>query len=192
MANWILQIAALAVLFSLIYELIPEGEMKRISGMVLAIVFALRILSPVVSASKEQLSAWFLTWNTDIEISQGDDTALIEEILLDYENRCTEELTAYLKKQEGVLDARVEVIINQDRESDTFGSLEHVYVYVSFSQEEEEDRLDSWIEPIEILPGIFEDSRQEGNHEEQCKVLKQTLSEWLQLEESCITVFEEE
>lgn len=186
--SWFSQIAFLAVLFSILYIFIPEGEVKRIAGMLFAVIFMLRIVAPLYSAGKSHLSSWIVSWELCDDITEESDSALIQDILETYEGKCIDRIQTYVHEQSPFRVSNLRMVYNKDPSSDTFGYIQHLYIYV-VHEEKTQSGKDSWIQPIEILPSKGESQSQK--HPEECKELAELLAGWLEIEESCVDIIEE-
>ncbi len=186
--SWFSQIAVLAVLFSVLYIFIPEGELKRVAGMLFAIVFMLRIAAPLYSLGKSHLSSWILSWELSEDITDKTDSAVIQDILATYEGKCIDRIQTYVDAQSHFRTLNIRMVYNKDPSSDTFGHIQHLYVYV-VHEEQTQSGNDSWIKPIEIFPDKGKETLKK--HPEECEKLAHMLSDWLEIDRSCVDILEE-
>ena len=185
--TWLSGIMALCVLFGILYLFMPEGSAKKGVGILMAIIISLQILSLFCSFGKETVAEWFLSIR-NAEILTGENPDEMAQIFDDYERKCVDEIKKYVEQQDSVASCEVKLVVNRDTDSERMGYLEHIYLYVSFVDQNEKDA--SWIKPIEIIPldrweGDAEISKQQNN-------LKKIVSNWLSLDYNCISIFEKE
>ncbi len=188
--NWLYQLAIAAILLSLFYILLPEGEMKRIAGIVFSVIFLLQTVLPFISLRMEDLSDWLSGWQLKMAVSGEEDPALLQSILADYQGKCEKEIGDFIQEQADVASGRATVVIDSDPQSETFGALQHIYAYVHF-QDETVQETDSWIQPIVIAPIGESSGTSSADVQKQCAEIRAALALWLQVDIACVTIFEE-
>ena len=150
--NWFSKIMALCVLFSLLYLLLPACSLRKSVGAIMAVVLSLQFLTPFFTVKQHNITSWLFSL-TGEQVFSEDTNENMNEIFDAYEEKCRKEIQTYVLQQENVSFCAVEIMINRDVQSNSMGSIEHIYLYVSFAESEEKDS--SWIEPIEIILGTM-------------------------------------
>ncbi|MBR5280043.1 MAG: stage III sporulation protein AF [Clostridia bacterium] len=180
---WILRLIFLVVLLSVLYSVLPESRLKSILGGIAGIMLMLSFVQPI--GQFVQSKQWFDLDDLDINATLDNSAESQNQILTQYKHQCLEAIIAYVEGMDSVEDCRGEILVDENWGTDTFGQIQHVYLYVSFGEEKDND---SWIPPIIIFPQT-ESSKKE--HLDQLKAIQSSVSAWLQIDLDCITVFEE-
>ena len=181
--TWIFRLIVLSVMLSMVYMLLPEKGLKSVLGGIMGIILLLNLIQPIgrfINGNSLPRIGDVILENI---VNQEDN--LHNEIIIQYKEKCVQAIQAYTLDLETVSVCRAEVLIEEDPESDSFGTLQHVYLYVEFG---EEKHSESWIPPIVILPPSESSDREKT---EKIKDIQSNVASWLQIDLSCVTVFEE-
>ncbi len=181
--TWILRLIFLAVLLSILYALMPEGRLRGVLSCVMGLVLLLNLIQPVGHLVKG--NRW--TWFSDIimENTGGETSEEQNEILTQYKEKCQQAIVSYASEIDGISSCRAEVLVEETWGSSNFGSLQHVYLYVMFGEKKENQ---TWIPPIIIFP---ETESSDLEKQEKMKTIQSSIASWLQIDLTCVTVFEE-
>ena len=181
--TWILRLIFLVVLLSMLYAILPESRLKGIWSIIAGIILLLNLIQPI--GRFVQGNPWmnFGDFFMDGTIDNSADNQ--NQILLRYKEQCVQTIVAHVTAIDTVADCRGEVLVDENWGTDTFGSIQHVYLYVSLG---EKKKNESWIPPVVIFPQTESNQKE---HQEQLKAIQSSVSSWLQIDLNCVTVFEE-
>ncbi len=180
--TWIVRLLCLAILLGILYALVPEGPLRAVLCCVMGLVLLVSILRPVGNLLRDHPLTWLnsvMIEDTENLYTDGNRDAVLTE----YKGKCNQAIAAYVQEKEGVSRCRVDVLIDDNWDSATFGSLQHVYLYITFGKEKENSPV--WIPPIVIGP------ESKPDYSTAIKEIQAAVASWLQINEKCVTVFEE-
>ncbi len=213
--NWITTIVVVSIIIIIIEMIIPSGKsknyIKTISGMVIIIVIITPI-SQIISGRIDFTESLFKnqTYINKLEIKKNHEffeskrnTMIINE----YRNRIIEHIKYTTLKSNFVKAVEADIILNEDINSNDFGALRRIYVYIAVESEgsEKSSIVSSaisqikkvTIESVEVITTQnnkksefvreSSDSQQILNEKQQSEVLKR-LSEVFSVEENNIII----
>jgi len=134
--NWILNIAAIAVLMVILDMLMPEGKTKNFTQLVAGFVIMFAMINPVLQLINRGVTASYAGWqdefyllNTRFKYS----TELLREehqkqVLDLYRNMLISEITGRLENSKQVVKAEVDVVLNENVSSNRFGEIRKLYI----------------------------------------------------------------
>jgi stage III sporulation protein AF len=137
-SQWVINIVAL-VLFIVIAEmLMPSGKIKKYLGIVTGTVLVAAIITPLLELAGRDFDFVLVQGVTGVEISRHQiekDSRLLEEeqmrqIIQVYCNDLIEQIELQAKEVNGVRDAKADIIINEDTESERFGEIKRIYLEI--------------------------------------------------------------
>jgi len=141
--SWILNIVTLVLFIVLLEILFPSGKMKKYLNLVSGFVLIIAIINPLIVLMSRGLelkdfqiaSSNFLDKREIEEKSKILEEQQIKQIIKVYRNKIITQLEDKVKDIDGVYDARADIIINEDHNSDEFGQVKRVYLYIKTSKE---------------------------------------------------------
>lgn len=136
--EWVLNIITMVVLIVLLEILIPSGRMKKYVNLVSGLIIIIVIINPfVMLLSKNMEIKDFYIQNSNAmdrreiaEKSKVLEEQQMEQITEIYRNKIIKQIEDEIKDIKGVNSASADVIINEDYESELFGEIIRVYIYL--------------------------------------------------------------
>lgn len=138
--EWVFNIAAVAVLMVVLDLLIPEGKIRKFTQLLAGFIMMLVIMNPVINwlgkGDSISLGAWkdqvFLL-NRQLERTAGDhQEAYQKQTLALYREMLLSDLCGRLKSNEKVKNVEVDVVLNENTESEKFGAIRKLYINLIF------------------------------------------------------------
>ena len=144
--DWILNITALVLFLVVIEILMPSGRMKKYCGLVTGVILIIAIINPFLKLFNGNLNL------EDIQVSNSNTIDRLEieknsKLLKDeemkqitevYRKKIIRQLEDNAMKSKGVVEAKGDVIINEDYNSDTFGEVKRAYLEITIAGENDE------------------------------------------------------
>jgi len=185
--DWILNITALVLFLGIIEILMPSGRMKKYCGLVTGVILIIAIINPFLKLFSGNLNL------EDIQISNSNSIDRMEieknskllraeemkQITEIYRKKIIRQLEDNAMKSKGVAEAKGDVIINEDYNSDTFGEIKRAYLEITTAGENNE------IKPVVKVDQVIigeERQQEESGSEVDPKLRKQ-------LEDNIISLF---
>lgn len=136
--NWILNLAVTAIFIVFIEILMPSGKTKKLVNLISGFILIITIIQPFLNILlKGNNLNWFNIWDgityeiSDMDISrEKSKEEQINQIIKVYERRIKGEIEEIARGVEGVKDAEIDMIFNDDYDSPNFGEIKRVYVYL--------------------------------------------------------------
>ena len=144
--DWVLNITALVLFLVVIEILMPSGRMKKYCGLVTGVILIIAIINPFLKLFNGNLNL------EDIQVSNSNTIDRLEieknsKLLKDeemkqitevYRKKIIRQLEDNAMKSKGVVEAKGDVIINEDYNSDTFGEVKRAYLEITIAGENDE------------------------------------------------------
>ncbi|HHW48572.1 MAG TPA: stage III sporulation protein AF [Clostridiaceae bacterium] len=154
--SWILNIVTLVLFIAFLEILLPSGKIKKYLNLVSGFILIITVINPFIALISSDLEikdfqiagSNFLDKREIEEKSKILEEQQIRQIIKVYRNKIIVQLEERVKDIDGVSDARADIIINEDYNSDEFGQVKRVYLYIKTSTES------SGITPIEKIEKI--------------------------------------
>jgi len=136
--QWVINIVALTLFIVIIEMLMPGGKMKKYLGIVTGTVLIASIITPLLELIGRDFDFALVQGVKGIEISRRqieNDSKLLEEeqmrqIIQLYCEDMIGQIEQQAKEVDGVKDAKADIIINEDTESERFGEIKRVYLEI--------------------------------------------------------------
>ncbi len=137
--DWVLNIVTITVFIMLIEILVPSGKMKKAVSLVTGLVLVIALINPVLGLVKKgiNLKEFQIAGSNYIdkrEIMINSEVLKenqIKQITNVYRKKVINQLEDVAKNVEGVIDAKADVIINEDYDSSDFGDIKKVYLILT-------------------------------------------------------------
>lgn len=204
--DWVLTVAASAVLAEICALIMPEGQSRKTGMLVLGLIVVFCLILPIGTVYSD-LRALDFSYETEQERMADALETYTEEQMLEvgkeYKERLTEYICQLVNEVEGVGNCRATFVMEEDYTLETYGTIKRIYVTADKMAEtaeatEQENRKDSGfaqmapIARIEItLDGITVVPTEEEEREETDKrveSIRSVLQETFQIEADCIFV----
>lgn len=183
--KWVLNIVSLSLFVLLIEILIPSGRIKKVVNMVTGFILVIALINPVLKLLKmdidlEEFQIESGNFINSKEISINSDVLKEEQIKLMtgvYREKIIDQLEYLAKKNNKVKDVKADVIINEDYNSESYGEVERVYLYLATDYEENTIKPILSIKKIKI--GKIGDSEEENQEETSSDKIEAEIEEEL-------------
>lgn len=156
--DWILNIAALVLFIVIIEMLMPSGRMKKYCGLVTGVILIIAIINPFLK---------FFSGNLNFDDIQVTNSNFIDRLEIEknskllkeeqmkqitevYRKKIIKQLEDSARKSKGVYEAKGDVIINEDYNSESFGEIKRVYLEINTSGDKSDIRPVAKVEQVII------------------------------------------
>jgi stage III sporulation protein AF len=134
--NWAVNIVILVLFIVMTEMLLPSGRIKKYANLITGTVLIIAIIDPLMGLigknfdfSVSQTAAAMTMDKKEIEkagkLLEEEQVKQTTEL---YRKKIIEQIEHHSREVEGVVDAKADVIINEDYESETFGEIKRIYV----------------------------------------------------------------
>ena len=149
--SWVLNIATIAILLVLIEILIPSGKTKKLVNLISGFLLLITIIQPFFKILwKDSTFDWIneidnsFTGLSNMDINKGEfREEQISQIIKVYRKRVENRISEIAREVEGVKDAEVDIILNEDFSSPKFGEIKRIYVYLEVDYIEKEKEYEN-------------------------------------------------
>jgi len=156
--GWVLNIVGLAIFIVLLEILVPSGKTKKFINLVSGFVLIIAIITPFLNIARKgiDLKEFQIASSNFIDKREIENNSKIlkekqmRQITEVYRKKLIKQLEETTAEIEGVAGAKADVIINEDYNSDDFGEIKRVYLYLELSGDKQVIKPVSKIEKIEI------------------------------------------
>ena len=156
--DWILNITALVLFLAVIEILMPSGRMKKYCGLVTGVILIIAIINPFLRFFGGNLKL------EDIQVTNSNTIDRLEieknsRLLKDeqmkqitevYRKKIIRQLEDNAMKSKGVAEAKGDVIINEDYNSESFGEVKRAYLEITTPGEDNGIKPVAKVEQIKI------------------------------------------
>lgn len=159
--SWVLNIVTLVVFILLLEIMVPSGKIRKFINLVTGLILTIALLNPVLDFIGRDLdikefhiaSSRFL----DRKEIERKSSLLKEEQMKQtielYRKKLIRQIEESVGKVDGVESIEADVIINEDYNSDSFGEIKRIYLYVRKDKKTGEIKPVAEIEKIKIHAG---------------------------------------
>lgn len=206
MKEWALLVAVCAVLTEICSMLMPDGQSRKTGMLVLGLVLVCALVVPMGDFYKLLQHADFSYETERAQITENMETyteTQMLEVTKEYKQRLTTYICSLVNAVEGVGDCRVDFIMEEDYQLETYGIVKRIYVTAygvkeeegaeqtpdsGFSQMAPVEKIEITLDGITIVPDHRQDAQQETAPDPRAEAIKNVLQEAFRLEEDCIFV----
>lgn len=151
--SWIINIVTISIILILFEIIIPTGKIKKIINLVSGFILLIAVINPFLTLKNQDfdlgantLADSFYIDKKELETSSKllKDTQM-KQISTVYKKKVTSRILEETNKLEGVVESKVEVVINEDHTSESFGEISKVYVEITKGKKQDERMK---IEPV--------------------------------------------
>lgn len=148
--SWVLNIVALGLLIVIFEIIVPSGKIKKFINLVAGFILIIAVINPFVTFFSKGFSFKDIQL-TDSNVmdqkemeqqSKNVDDKQKQQIVEVYRNKIKKRIEDTVKGMDGVSDAKANIVINEDYESENFGGI------VSVSLEVVNAPSDKGIKPV--------------------------------------------
>lgn len=140
--KWILNIVTLSIFIILIEVLIPSGKVRKVVNLVTGFILVIALINPILSLLKMEIDIEDYQIESDNfikskEISINSDVLKENQIKVMtevYREKIIAEFESLAKEIDKVKEAKADVIINEDYNSESFGEVERVYLHLAVDE----------------------------------------------------------
>lgn len=134
--HWVLNIVTLVVFIVLLEIMIPSGKMKKVVNLVTGLILVIALINPLlglirkgINLSEYSIAASNYIDKKEIMINHEIlEEKQIKQITNVYREKVINQIESITKDVKGVVDAKADVIINEDYTSERFGEIKKVYL----------------------------------------------------------------
>jgi len=163
--NWVLNIAAIAILMIILDLLMPEGKIRNFTQLVAGFVIMFAMINPVLSLINKGVPVSYAGWQDEVYLLNSrfkySADSLREEqnrqVLELYRSMLISDIKNRLESNKQVRKAEVDVVLNENVSSKEFGEIRKLYLNLLLEPEYD----------VQNRQGLLEEIRRE---------LKQALS----------------
>ncbi|AGC67558.1 stage III sporulation protein AF [Thermoclostridium stercorarium subsp. stercorarium DSM 8532] len=145
--NWVLNIAAIAVLMIILDLLMPEGKTKSFTQLVAGFVVMFAMINPVLRLIDKGVPASYAGWqdefyllNTRFKYTTRYAGEEQQRHILDlYRTLLVSDIKNRLESNKNISEAEVDVVLNENPSSDRFGEIRKLYLNLIVSEPAEFD-----------------------------------------------------
>lgn len=137
--DWILNITVLVLFIVVVEMLMPSGRMKKYCGLVTGVILIIAIINPFLK---------FFTGNMNLEDIQVTNSNYMDRLEIEknskllkdeqmkqitevYRKKIIRQLEDNAMKSKSVIEAKGDVIINEDYNSESFGEIKRAYLEIT-------------------------------------------------------------
>ncbi|QNU65515.1 stage III sporulation protein AF [Ruminiclostridium herbifermentans] len=156
--DWIINIVTITVILILFEIIIPTGKIKKIINLVSGFILLIVIINPFIALRNQNytlrediISDSFYIDKKELENSSKllNDTQM-KQIAGIYKKKLINKIQAETEEIEGVVALKVDVQINEDYNSDSFGEVNRVYLEMQKNKKQDKDEKTA--DSIKIKP----------------------------------------
>lgn len=152
--QWVKNIAFYLILITAVMNVLPNNNYKKYVKLFTGMVLVLLVLSPITSLLKlnRTMDFTFMTSSFEQELNELDDQAESFEnaqksrLFTGYEEEVAKEIGEVVE-QDGLYPVDIQVVIEEDENSEDYGSIRQIYITAAYSQKQAEG---IYIEPVRI------------------------------------------
>ena len=177
--DWCINIVTLVIFIVLLEMLLPSGKMKKMINLVSGLILVIALINPVLGLMKkgvdledyQMANSNFIDKKEIMVNSEVLKEAQTRQITNVYRSKIISQLEGIAKEVKGVLDAKADVIINEDYRDENFGEVKKAYITLKLgeveadntSKEDKSDKEDKTdgedktvktIEPVKTVKSI--------------------------------------
>lgn len=142
--NWVFNIAALVVFIVLLEIMIPSGKIKKTINLVSGFILIIAMVNPFLNYFKKgmDLKEFQITDSNFLDRREIEaDSKILKEkhmkqITEVYRRKIIRQLEENTGIISGVTGIKADVIINEDYNSDAFGEIKRVYLYITLDKKQ--------------------------------------------------------
>ncbi len=203
--EWALLVAACAILAEICSMLMPEGQSRKTGMLVLGLVMVFALILPMGDFYSLLQKADFSYETERTQITEKLERYTEEQMMQvtkEYKQRLTDYMCQLVNDVDGVGEAQVDFVMEEDYEKETYGIVKRIYVTAygssktveatqtpnsGFSQMAPIERIEITLEGITVIPTEDEtEDKPEQTTDPRVAAVKAVLQEAFRLEENCI------
>jgi len=172
--NWTLNIVTIVLFIVFLEILLPSGKIKKYLNLVSGFILIITLINPFITLLGGNLeikefqinSSNFLDRREIEEKSKILEEQQIEQIIKVYRNKIIVQLEDSVKDIDGVHDVTADIIINEDYNSEEFGQVKRVYLFIRTSTESSGIANVTRIEKIDVSGSKARQNQEDGDDDE--------------------------
>lgn len=156
--EWIFKIVTLSIFIILIEIFIPSGKIKKVVNLVTGLILIIALINPILSLLKMNIDLESLQFESsnfidskeisiNSDILKENQTKLMTDV---YREKIIGQFEQIAKEIDKVKDAKADVIINEDYDSESFGEVQRVYLYLVINEKKTNIKPVLSVEKIQI------------------------------------------
>lgn len=136
--GWIISLVSIVILSVLIDVILPNGSIRKYTRFIIGILVIFVILSPVVRLLNKGFSldkvieGNLYKLNIDeFQYKASNMEGLYQKSILDlYKTKLETEIKRQVVVQTGIQNLKVDIVINEDEKSDTYGAIDQIQIQI--------------------------------------------------------------
>jgi len=136
--DWAVNIVTLVLLITMMEMLLPKGKIKKYINLMTGTILIIAIVEPVIGlfgkgfdfTASQAASAMNLDRREIEKISSMIEEEQVKQTVVLYRNRLIDQIERQVQEVDGVIDAKADIIINEDYNSESFGKIKRIYIQV--------------------------------------------------------------
>lgn len=156
--EWIFKIVTLSIFIILIEIFIPSGKIKKVVNLVTGLILIIALINPILSLLKMNIDLESLQFESsnfidskeisiNSDILKENQTKLMTDV---YREKIIGQFEQIAKEIDKVKDAKADAIINEDYDSESFGEVQRVYLYLVINEKKTNIKPVLSVEKIQI------------------------------------------
>lgn len=156
--QWILNIVTLSIFIVVLEILIPSGKTKKFVNIVSGFILIIAIMNPLISilAKGIDINDFEISSQTQINSNEIENNSKLltqeqnKQIVQEYRKRLISQIEKKTREVSKGQEVSADIIINEDYNSDNFGEIITVYIYLSDTATANEIRPVSIVKEVKI------------------------------------------
>jgi stage III sporulation protein AF len=155
--DWCLNIVTLVIFIVILEMLLPSGKMKKMINLVSGLILVIALINPILGLLKkgvdledyQMVNSNFIDKReimVNSEVLKEEQTRQITNV---YRKKIINQLVGLVKEVKGVINAKVDVIINEDYSDKNFGEVKKVYLELRLGETDEDVKNIKTVKSVE-------------------------------------------
>ncbi len=156
--TWVINIVVVIFFIAFIEILLPTSNMKRYINMVLGLLIIIVLINPIIKLMSSEINIErevFLNIKNYNSLKTDNSSEYIKsqnrQITEVYKKKLEKEIVELVKKEEDFNSIKVSVSIEENIESDDFGKITGIQVYLGVNNDKSNDKYNIKIDEIEKI-----------------------------------------
>ena len=179
--DWCLNIVTLVIFIVILEMLLPSGKMKKMINLVSGLILVIALINPILSLLKkgvdledyQMVNSNFIDKReimVNSEVLKEEQTRQITNV---YRNKIINQLEGLVKEVKGVLNAKVDVIINEDYSDKNFGEVKKVYLELRLGETDED------VKSVKSVKSVDKVTVGNGKKDEKVETSDKRIDNWI-------------
>ncbi len=148
--NWVVNIAAVAILMIILDLLMPEGRLRKFTQLLAGFILMFVMINPVLDLFGKSVDASFAGWadetfllNSQVRnLSDSLDDERSKQTLELYRSMLLSDIQNRLQSHEQIDGAEVDLVIYENKDSDKYGKIRRLYIKLTLEDAHDVSAVD--------------------------------------------------